>query len=125
MARQFRWVDVPLLLAPGLLCVWGAYATSQSGQEDVRNSFPVGFLIAFCLYVGAFVGARLLVPYRARFVAIVWLLPLAFLSLFAGGLSMGAGYVTFAFVCAPLFGALFGVGAMPASARIKSVAVSA
>ena len=123
--RRFRAVDVPLLLAPGALCVWGAYATSNSNQEDVRAAFPVLFLCAFLLYAAAFLATRMLVPNGARVWMLVLLVPAALVTLAAGGLSMAAGYYILAFICKPIWGATVSLLAMGRRPPVRSAPVPA
>jgi hypothetical protein len=126
MLRRFWFGDAILILIPGALCVWGAAATATSNQSDVRRTFPAMFLAAFLLYVGSYVGARLLIPWSARLMTLTWLLPAAMLMFLAGGISLGAGYQIFAFIVAPMWGASLGVLAMREStAREQSPAVDA
>ena len=111
--RSFRYVDVPCVLVPGVLAAWGAYATSRSGQEDVRDTFPLMFLVAFVLYACAYGIARVAAQPGMRLPGLVVLVPLAALALLVGGVSLAAGYAVFAFVCAPLVGAILGLVLAP------------
>ena len=112
MLKKFRFADLLMIIIPGALCAAGAAATLQSDQSDVRTQGTIMFAVAFVLYTGSYALTRITVPYSVQhFTTIVLLIP-AFVSLFVAGMSMGAGYGIAAYISAPIWGALFGIGGM-------------
>jgi hypothetical protein len=110
MSRKLTWVDVPLLLVPGVLL--RLLALAWQGHEAARE-MSVWSLGTFLIYVSFYIATRLLLPRGARTLVFLIVVAPAVLSFLTGGVSLAAGYAIWAFASAPLFGILFGAAFMP------------
>ena len=108
--RRFTWVDVPLMLVPGVLLF--LLALGWQGHEAARE-MSVWSLGTYLIYLVSYVLTRLLLPRSAKAFVVVLTFAPAVLSFLGGGVSLAAGYAIWAFASAPLFGILFGAAFTP------------